>query len=46
MKQTLKEMIEEEERKEKERQKEIDDYNNYWEFCMNLWYDMDSAGDR
>ena len=38
MKQTLKEMIEEEKRKENE--------ELFWECCMNLWYDTDSAGDR
>lgn len=42
MKQTLKEMIDEEKRKKKERE----DLEAYWECCMNTWYDMDSAGDR
>jgi hypothetical protein len=42
MKQTLKEMIEEEKRREKERE----DLENVWEFVMSLWYDIDSAGDR
>lgn len=42
MKQTLKEMIEEEKRREQERE----ELKNLWELYLLVEHEMDSAGDR